>query len=74
MNSIKSFRNTQNTFGSNTGTNNQDIVWFAIRNVDQIDMGNKQLGTCINRVMVGVMDLTEEDLTGCVSHARNVDW
>ena len=68
------FRNTENTLGSNTGTNSQDIVWFAIRNVDRIDMGNKNLGTCINRVMIGVMDSTDQDLTGCVGHARNVDW
>ena len=75
LSSIKTFfRNTENTFGSNTGTNSQDIVWFAIRNVDRIDMGNKKLGTCINRVMVGVMDSTDQDLTGCVGHARNVDW
>ena len=75
MSSIKTFfRNTENTFGSNTGTNSQDIVWFAIRNVDRIDMGNKKMGTCINRAMVGVMDSTDQDLTGCVGHARNVDW
>ena len=69
-----SFRNTQNTLGTNTGTNSQDIVWFAIRNVDKIDMGSKSIGTCINRAMVGVMESTDQDLTGCVGHARNVDW
>ena len=68
------FRNTQNTIGTNTGTSSQDIVWFAIRNVDKIDMGSKSIGTCINRAMVGVMESTDQDLTGCVGHARNVDW
>ena len=68
------FRNTQNTLGTNTGTNSQDIVWFAIRNVDKIDMGSKNLGTCINRAMVAVMESTDQDMTGCVGHARNVDW
>ena len=67
-------RNTQNTFGPNTGTNSQDIVRFAIRNVGSIDMGNKSLSTCINRVMVGVMDQTDQDMTDCVGHARNVNW
>jgi len=68
------FQNTQNTLGTNTGTNSQDIVWFAIRNLDKIDMGSKSIGTCINRAMVGVMESTDQDLTGCVGHARNVDW
>ena len=50
------------------------IVWFVIRKVDQIDKGNKKLRTCINRVMAGIMVSTDQDLTGCVGHARNVDW
>ena len=68
------FSNTDNTLTSNQGDNSKDIIWFAIRNVDQIDMGSKNLKTCINRAMVGFMDPTDQDLTGCVGHARNVDW
>ena len=68
------FRNTDNNLGTNSGTGSQDIVWFAIRNVDSIDMGTKSLNTCLKNVMVGTMDPTDKDLTGCVGHARNVDW
>ena len=67
-------RNTNNNLSTNQGNARKDIAWFAIRNMNKIDMGAKTLETCISKIMVGITDYSEQDLTGCVGHARNVDW
>ena len=67
-------RNTNNNLSTNQGNARKDIAWFAIRNMNKIDMGAKTLNECISKIMVGIIDYTDQDLTGCVGHARNVDW
>ena len=66
--------NTNNDLTTNQGNARKDIAWFAIRNMNKIDMGAKTLETCISKIMVGITDYSDQDLTGCVGHARNVDW
>ena len=67
-------RNTNNDLTTNNGNARRDIAWYAIRDMNKIDMGAKTLEGCISKIMVGIIDYTEQDLTGCVGHARNVDW
>merc|ERR1712061_183482 len=59
---------------SNWGSTKFDQAFMLIKGIEEIDLGNKDLYTCVSTAQVGSMALTTEDESGCVGWQKNVGF
>ena len=56
------------------GGKTKDTYWLNLKGLNNVDMGSKNLETCLNEILVGSIpdENKAQDETGCVGSQKNI--
>ena len=60
--------------GGHNGGRTKDTYWLNLKGLNNVDMGSKNLETCLNEILVGSIanENKAQDETGCVGSQKNI--